>query len=90
MSKGLTEAEIEAAFGAAAPSNDVCAVARVIEQEPALGPKIMDVASYSGAMVHRVLKNLGVTVRYRDGIQRTPSAEAISAHRRGACCCKEA
>lgn len=82
MTKAITPDEIEAAFSAAiVPSRTLCGVGALIEQYPALGPKIMDVEHFSAATIARVLKSLDVGAH--------PSTEIILRHRRGACRCPE-
>lgn len=82
--KPLTAEDIEAAFAevGAARSRKKCTIGNLIEQYPALEPKIMDVEHYSDRFVSKVLKHLGVS---------NSADSTIAKHRKGDCCCpKEA
>lgn len=76
MSKGITEAEIEAAF-AGAEKAGLCRLGTILKEHPALEPRVMDVVRYDGSTVSRVLKGLGLTV----------SRDVVNKHRRGLCAC---
>lgn len=76
--------EIEAAFAAATEDKDLCNVAKMLRDvEPdvrkVIEAKIADEIHYSGAVISRVLKGLGLP---------PVSAEGVSKHRRGTCRCR--
>jgi hypothetical protein len=82
MTDTLTPEAVEAAFGTAPMlGRGLCPTGRLIQEQPALGPKIMDVEHYSAAFVMKVLKGLGFGI----------SDKSITKHRKGECRCpKEA
>jgi hypothetical protein len=78
MNKELTAEAIEAAFAeAAAKPPGLCRLGVILKEHPALTPKVMDVASYDGATISRVLKGLGLPV----------SRDVVNRHRKETCVC---
>jgi hypothetical protein len=80
MSKELTPEAIEAAFTSRERARNLkkCTVGNLMEEYPALAPKIMDVEHYSAAFVSKVLRNLGVS---------SAADSTITRHRKGDCIC---
>ena len=78
MTKQLTAADIEAAFADAVPKSRLCRVGQIIEDNPALGPRIMAVETYSAKTISRVLKTLGFG---------NVADNTVTRHRKGDCCC---
>lgn len=74
----LSEAEIDAAFEAAsAPKIRICKLGKVLAENPALQPRVMDISKFDSLTVYRVLKGLGFQV----------SSEVVNKHRKGSCSC---
>jgi hypothetical protein len=79
-----SKSEIEAAFEAATAQDSLCNVGKMLrdvdpEARKVIQSKLDDEIRYSGAVISRVLKGLGLP---------PVTGEGVSKHRRGACRCR--
>lgn len=73
----ITAEAVAAAFEAVEPKSEYCRLGVILNENPALVDRVMDVARYDGATISRVLTGLGLPV----------SRDVVNRHRKGACRC---